>query len=183
MPVSGSYFYPQVQSPNSSYPTVDVRLLSLPPSASSNVGKLFMSASVPYFLDPDGNALQLMGSSATSVITGTVGVLGVIHFGSEYDNGNTGDASDTIDWNVSNKQKVTLTGSSTFAFTDPPGACNLTLRMVQDATGNHTGSWPATVKWASSTAPTLSTGSNAIDVVSFYFDGTNYHGQASTNFA
>jgi hypothetical protein len=39
------------------------------------------------------------------------------------------------------------------------------------------------VKWAGSTPPTLSTGANAVDILTFYYDGTtNYYGVASLNF-
>ena len=37
--------------------------------------------------------------------------------------------------------------------------CNIILILVQDGTGSRTATWPATVKWPSGTAPTLSTGS------------------------
>jgi len=105
------------------------------------------------------------------------------YFDAEVDNGNSGTA-DTIDFGVGNKQKSTLTDNVTFTFTAPPGPCNLILKLVQDATGSRTVTWPATVKWPSNgTAPTLSTGANDVDIVSFYFDGTNYYGQAGLDFA
>ena len=59
------------------------------------------------------------------------------------------------------------------------------LKIVQ-GDGNDTitaGHFAANVKWAGGAAPTLSTGNGAIDIVSFYFDGTSYHGVASLNFA
>jgi hypothetical protein len=37
--------------------------------------------------------------------------------------------------------------------------------------------------WPGGTAPTLSTGNNAVDIVSMYYDGTNYHAVASLAFA
>ena len=99
----------------------------------------------------------------------------------ETDNGNSGTA-DTIDWTLSNKQKSTLTGNCTFTFTAPPGPCNLILKLVQDATGSRTVTWPAAVKWSGGTAPTLTTTASKIDIISFYYDGTNYYGQSALNF-
>jgi len=103
-------------------------------------------------------------------------------FSSEIDNGNSG-AADTIDWTLGNKQRSTLTGDVTFTFTPPPGPCNLVLKLVQDATGNRNPVWPATVKWAGGVEPSWSTAAGAIDIVSFYYDGTNYFGAAMTGFA
>ena len=84
------------------------------------------------------------------------------------------------------KQKLTITGTSnTINFTNPAGPCNLQLKIVQ-GDGNDTitaGHYSANVKWAGGARPTLSTTNGAIDIVSFYFDGTSYHGVASLNFA
>jgi hypothetical protein len=90
-----------------------------------------------------------------------------VHFDAEYDNGNSG-ASLAIDWANGNKQKVTLTDA-------------LTLKLVQDAGGTNTVTWPATVKWASGTAPTLTAAGDAIDLIALHFDGTNYYGSAVLN--
>lgn len=104
------------------------------------------------------------------------------HFGAETDNGNSG-ASATIDWQAGNKQKLTLTANCTLTFTAPRGAATVILRLLQDSTGSRTVSWPASVKWPGGAAPTLSTAAGAIDIVSFYFDGTSYYGQAALAFA
>jgi len=102
-------------------------------------------------------------------------------FYSEVDNGNSG-SSKTIDWTAGNKQKITLTDNCAFTFTNPAGPCNVILKVIQDSTGSRTVSWPASVKWAGGTAPTLTTTANAVDIVSFYYDGTNYYGTSSLNF-
>lgn len=104
------------------------------------------------------------------------------YYDEEVDNGNSSTA-DTIDWTNGNKQLSTLTDNCTYTFTAPSGPASVTLRLIQDATGSRTATWPATVKWPGGTAPTLSTAASAIDVVSFYYDGTNYYGQASLNFS
>lgn len=105
------------------------------------------------------------------------------YFDAEVDNGNSG-AADTIDWTAGNKQKSTLTGNCTFTFSpEPSGPCNLVLKLVQDATGSRTVTWPADVKWPGGTAPTLTTAANSIDIVSFYYDGTDFYGQASLAFS
>ena len=90
----------------------------------------------------------------------------------------------TIDWTAGNKAKFTFgAGNETLAFTAPSKPCSLTLVVIQDSTGGRTITWPSTVKWVGGTAPTLSTAANAIDIISFFYDGTNYYGVASLNFS
>jgi hypothetical protein len=98
-----------------------------------------------------------------------------MHFPEEFDNGNSG-AADTIDWSVGNKQKSTLTGNCTFTFSpEPSGPCDLTLRLIQDATGGRTVTWPADVKWQGS-APTINSAADAVTVIHFYYDGADFRG-------
>lgn len=105
-------------------------------------------------------------------------------FNSEYDNGNSG-TTKTIDWGNGNKQKITMTGNCTFTFTAPAGPCNLILRVIQDATGSRTVTWPSGasgVAWPSGTAPTLTTTASGVDIVSIYYNGTKYYAQAGLAF-
>lgn len=107
-------------------------------------------------------------------------------FDDEYDNGNSG-TTKTINWNNGNKQKVTLAPAAgnevTLAFTAPPGTGNVTLKLVQDASGSRTVTWPATVKWPAGTAPTLTAAAGSIDIITLYYDETSYHGGSSLNFS
>lgn len=101
----------------------------------------------------------------------------------EYDNG-TKTGAFTVDWTVGQKQKVTINaaGPLTVTLTAPAGPCNLLLKIIQGSTPG-TLSWPGTVKWPGGTAPTLSGSTNQVDIVSFYYDGTNYNGVANLNFS
>ena len=101
----------------------------------------------------------------------------------EYNNG-TASSALTIDWNNGNKQYITLaTATCTLTFTAPSGPCNVIFRIVQDTVGSRTIVWPATAKWPSGTAPTLTTTASAVDIVSFYYNGTNYYGQSALAFS
>ena len=101
-------------------------------------------------------------------------------FVDEHDNGDSS-TSDTIDWREGLKQKTTMTGNCTYAFTAPAGPCNLMLVCYQDGTAR-TITWPNTVKWPANTAPTFTGTNNVRDVIAFYYDGTHYFGQATLNF-
>jgi hypothetical protein len=86
-----------------------------------------------------------------------------------------------ISWNPANglNASVTLTGNGTLSFSSPPTAGAYgTLVVTQDATGGKTLTLPtATNKVlgsATTTAIALSTAANAIDIVNFYYDGSNY---------
>ena len=95
----------------------------------------------------------------------------------------TGDGTTTIDWSLGNKYKLTFGAQNeTFTFTAPNNPCNLTLILIQDATGSRTVTWSTPVEWVGASAPTLSTGANDVDIVSFYYDGSTYYGMASLNF-
>lgn len=126
--------------------------------------------------------LAVAGTLRAAITATGVKVTNAVTFNSEVDNGNSSTA-DTIDWTAGNKQKSTLTGNCTYTFTAPSGPCNVLLKIVQDATGSRTVVWPASVKWPAGVAPTLTTTANAIDIVSFYYDGTNYYGQAGLAFS
>jgi hypothetical protein len=79
-----------------------------------------------------------------------------------------------------NIQTVTLTGNVTFsAFTNPIAGQSLTLFVVQDATGSRT--LTSTMKFAGG-SKTLSTAANAIDIITAYYDGTNYYATLAKGF-
>jgi hypothetical protein len=123
-----------------------------------------------------------MAAPQTPTLVGSVEAAATLCFAQVVANGNSG-AAETVNWNSGAKQKTTLTANCTFTFTAPPGVANLVLFLTQDGTGSRTATWPATVKWAGAAAPVLSTAAGATDIVSFIWDGTNYWGVASLNFA
>jgi hypothetical protein len=102
----------------------------------------------------------------------------------EYDNGNSGTAK-TITWTNGQFQKLTLTGNCTITFASMSGYAYPTryqLKLIQDTTGNRTVTWPSGIRWADKTEPTLSTAASAEDIVTVYFDGSNYYATAGLNF-
>ena len=98
----------------------------------------------------------------------------------EFNAGNSG-TSLTLNWNNGPAQLVSLTGSVTLTLSNPAAGQAYIIRFIQDSTPR-TVTWPASVKWSSGISPTISTGSGAIDVIKFYFDGTNYYGTYAQNF-
>ena len=93
-----------------------------------------------------------------------------------------------VDWNLGNKQSIGITGSGyTITKTNPAGPCNLILKVIQgSASADTITTWAASsgsIYWSGGAIPGLSTSNGAIDIISLYFDGTNYFAVASFNFA
>ena len=129
-------------------------------------------------LKGDGGAKGIQDSGITLSATDQMDEVLNVSFVEEHDNGVSG-SSITIDWAANDEhQKVTLTDDCTLTFTAPRGVGNHILKVIQDGTGGRTVTWPATVKWAGGTAPTLSTGASAVDLIAIYYDGTNYYSGA-----
>ena len=95
--------------------------------------------------------------------------------------GNTS-SSQTIDIADGNVITATLAvATTTFTFSNPStsgSGCSFTLILTQDGTGSRAVTWPASVDWASATAPTLSTGAADVDIFAFITvdAGTTWYG-------
>jgi hypothetical protein len=86
----------------------------------------------------------------------------------------TPSATQDIDLMLGNVVTATLGvgsgGTTTFTFSDPSPtgkACSFTLILTQDGSGSRAVTWPGSVQWASSTAPTLSSGAADVDIFAF----------------
>lgn len=90
----------------------------------------------------------------------------------------TVDATKTIQ-----NAKVTLGGNRTLAISGAVNGMTGVLIVKQDATGSRTLALPATSKVISGGAGTLTATANAIDILSWVYDGTNYFWTASKNFS
>ena len=86
----------------------------------------------------------------------------------------------TVTWNAANGNNgyLELTGTGrTLSITNPVAGQTYRVKIKQDNTGNRTiTTWPTDVLWPSGNPPVLSTVPGSIDMVTFYYDGTNYYG-------
>lgn len=98
----------------------------------------------------------------------------------EYDAGDSG-VIKIIDWNDGNNQKITLTADCSLPFNDPPGPAHLVLKMVQDGGGGNAPTWPGSLLWQDNIEPAWSDGGGDINILSIYYDGTNYYGTGVIN--
>jgi len=86
----------------------------------------------------------------------------------------------TLDLSAATNFTHTLSENVTYTFSNPASsgsATAFTLKVVQDSTAR-TITWPASVDWAGGTAPTISSGSGAVDYFVFITTdgGTTYYG-------
>lgn len=96
--------------------------------------------------------------------------------------GNSG-AAKSIDWRTGHFHKLTLTDDAVLSFVAPPGSCFVQLILIQDVSGSRTVTWPASVLWPADTEPTLTTTGGDADLVSFFYDGTNYWAASSLGYS
>ena len=81
----------------------------------------------------------------------------------------TSAASVTIDFSLSNHFSCTMGHNKTFnnPTTESVGQSG-TIVLTQDGTGSRTASWGSQFLWPGGTAPTLSTGANAVDRIDYF---------------
>lgn len=128
----------------------------------------------------EGSDTDVLINAAGSITTkkGFVCSGANIAWNAEYSNGNVSGTA-FVYWNKGNKQSITVSGAAcNITFTAPDGPCNLLLKCIS---GTHAGSFLG-VKWVNGSGPTLTTTGSSVDIVSFYYDGTNYYGVDSLKF-
>ena len=82
----------------------------------------------------------------------------------------------TIDLANGSVQILTLTGNCTFTFPTVVSGKGFTLLLLQDATGSRTVTWPSSVKWPASTAPTITATASKMDKYVFVANGSYWIG-------
>ena len=82
----------------------------------------------------------------------------------------------TIDWSLGNNYEYTLNTGTTISFSDDENGQIISVALIQDGTGSHTVSWPASTKWgAGGTEPTMTSTSGSTDVYTLIkINGTVY---------
>jgi hypothetical protein len=84
----------------------------------------------------------------------------------------------TITWNANNGTiaNVTIGGNRTLVISNAIANTYYQIKIKQDATGSRTITWPSGIKWIGGTAPALTTTANAEDIITLWYNGTNYYG-------
>jgi len=135
----------------------------------------------------DGGNITVGGTSLTIDIstTFTDSISGIATF-----SGQTASSTQTLtdgssiawDMNSGDIATVTLAGNRTLANPSNLEVATYILIVKQDATGSRTLAYGTDYKWSGGTAPTLSTAANAVDLITFFCDGTNLYGVMQGDF-
>lgn len=140
--------------------------LSAPATARTNLGlgSAATSASTAF----EAADADIMKSDTTKRITANMGFTPVTDTSSS--------GSVTFDFSTGNISKITLSEDITSVTLSGATAGDiLHIQITQDSTARTISGWPAAVKWSGGgTAPTISTTSGAVDIVSILYDGSNY---------
>lgn len=154
-------------------------------SAGTVTGKIdFATSGQIQIANPAGLAtpFRVMGGmqateTATAKVFGQTG---------EFSLGTVGSTA-AVDWSANGaSQALTLTSAvnCTVSFTAPSVRGWLTLKTISPSSGTVPAiTWPASVRWANATKPAQATTLGRANVQRFYFDGTNYWGDAIANAA
>jgi hypothetical protein len=158
-------------------------------SAGSYANSAFSKANSAYAL-----ANTALANTAGVTAVGTIIVLGSLQSRGIYASSNiqsnvyttTANINSTItgtysvDISLANYFKYTITGTTTFTFVNPPVTSNTVVFVLNLTNGGAFSiTWPASVKWPSGTAPTLTATGTDILVFSTDDAGTNYRGMLS----
>jgi hypothetical protein len=88
-------------------------------------------------------------------------------------------ATRAIDTELGNVFWNTLTGNTTFSFTNAVEGRHFTLFVSQDSTGGRAATWP-TIIWSNGHEGALATGANDVTTFDFYYDGTDWYGKSTS---
>ena len=158
-------------------------------------GDINIPASIGLTFASDAEKIESNGVNLTIASGGNLRIIitGEIDMGSSTASftAQTGTDAVSIDWGEGNKYHLLLENSSTVTFaTNPLKPCNLLLKVQQGNGGSKIITWAVTsgtIYWPGggildTDKPTLTTADDETDIISFYFDGTNYFGVASLAF-
>lgn len=103
------------------------------------------------------------------------------NYGATHNALGSGSGTRTINLQDGNYVSATVTGATTWVFSDPlasPNACGFVLELTNG--GSATVNWPTSVRWAGGTAPTLT--ADGVDLLTFITDdgGSNWRGVVSS---
>ena len=99
----------------------------------------------------------------------------------EYDAGNSG-TTKTIDFANGQNQKLTLTGNVAVTLSNPIAGNTCKLKILSGA-GSFTCTFSTSVKWPGGVAYVASTAASKTDIVTLYYDGSQWWGTYANNFA
>ena len=90
--------------------------------------------------------------------------------------------ANAVDCSAGNYFTKTITGATTFTFTNVPTGVAYTFTMEVTLNGSNAITWPGTVKWPADTAPTLTDGKTQLFVFITDDGGTRWRGSSLVDY-
>ena len=84
----------------------------------------------------------------------------------------------TIDWENGNNQTLSLASASgdvTLTLSNPVTGGHYTIKVIQHAGTARNITWPAACKWPAGVTPTITVTLDSRDLITLFYDGTNYY--------
>jgi hypothetical protein len=83
----------------------------------------------------------------------------------------------TVDWGKGHSAVLDIDAATSvdISFSNAVKGNSYVLKIIQ-GTNTLDATWDANVKWSGGTAPTLTATDDAVDILSFYYDGTDFYG-------
>jgi hypothetical protein len=133
-----------------------------------------MPGRIVFFTTPDGSATETerFRISSTGVSKFTGGIAQVATAAGALD----------LDLNTSNYFTKTISGNSTFTFSNPAASGTVTAFTLELTHSSGTVTWPSEVKWNADTAPTLTTGKTHLFMFVTDDGGSRYRGSALVDY-
>jgi len=85
-----------------------------------------------------------------------------------------------IDWSLSNNFYGTLTGNTTFTFSNATAGQFITVDVAQTGTNSYTVTWPS-AKWSGGSAPVMTAGAATSDITTIWYVNSLYKGSSNQN--
>ena len=128
----------------------------------------------------DGSGLTGMAST-DKVSTATLNVSGISTFASQV-SGITAMGANAVDCSTANYFTKTITGATTFTFTNVPTGVAYGMTMEVTLNGSIAITWPASVKWPADTAPTITDGKTQMFIFVTDDGGTRWRGSSLVDY-
>jgi hypothetical protein len=150
-------------------------------------GAIYKPVSLSFLTNVDPNDISSLEAVGCSSLSGGGSNSGTVtaYTAQQYFAQQTLTDGATINWNLNTQQAATVTLGGNRTLANPSNmeaGATYTLIVKQDGTGSRTLAYGANYYWPGGTAPTLSAGAGAIDIITFLSDGTNMYGLAQLNF-
>jgi len=132
------------------------------------------------------NVVGTMNVTGATTLNGVTEASGTQYYSLGYVNATTTASTTAINWNNGNVQSVLLQTSTTMTFNNTVAGGRYILGVIQDGTGSRIVTWPSTVHWSASTAPTLTTTASKMDLITFVcmaVSSTDCYGGANLNYS